>query len=194
MSTNSLIALVIIFLFAGFLFFYRLFGRADAREIFVGNRIEDDLSWLEAPEHEVLKIKLMPLIPGDPPKRRGAKRVTRRFETRIAGLDYANRDGSDRHEILSTCKIGEDVNLVREPNNSHDENAIMVVRKNGQQLGYLRREVAKRLVTQVKVADLLGAEIAEYDGANALLRVVLVPYERAQSIVDAGGKLDQMDA
>lgn len=64
-------------------------------------------------------------------------KVKRRYLVNIAGVSLRNDDGSDRQTIISGCKPGEQLMLVREPDNKFDPGAVKVVRKNGRQLGYL---------------------------------------------------------
>ncbi|MFW5962354.1 MAG: single-stranded-DNA-specific exonuclease RecJ [bacterium] len=61
------------------------------------------------------------------------------FATKVRGVTY-----EERQEVLAELKncVGEELQLIREPDNSNDENAIMVYSQYGQ-LGYIRREVAE---------------------------------------------------
>lgn len=65
------------------------------------------------------------------------------FYTKVAGVIYPNRDGSSRQEIISRCQQCEQVDLIPEPDNPVDSNAIAVIRENGEQIGYLPRDLAK---------------------------------------------------
>lgn len=56
--------------------------------------------------------------------------------TTIAGLFYT--DNID--DLLDDLHIGDDLLFEREPNNQHDENAIIVNNPNGEKLGYIPRE------------------------------------------------------
>jgi hypothetical protein len=66
--------------------------------------------------------------------------ITYSIETKIVGVTHPNEDGSERQTIISTCAIGEELKLVREPQCPFDSSAIGVFRKNGEQLEYLSRE------------------------------------------------------
>ena len=70
----------------------------------------------------------------DSPLPEGCKRV---FRTHVAGVTHRNSDGTRRQAIIRKCSIGEKVDLVDEPDNKYDPNAIKVCRKNGEQLGYI---------------------------------------------------------
>ena len=63
------------------------------------------------------------------------------FFTKIAGVSHENSDGTSRQSVIKRCRPGDVLRLVREPNNPHDANAVKVLRRNGEQLGYLPRHV-----------------------------------------------------
>ena len=77
----------------------------------------------------------------------------------VIGVTYANADGSSRQEIIGNCRKGDELILLREPNNPYDMNAVKVctLRKQGflsrllrrkpvlSQLGYLSEYVASRI-------------------------------------------------
>ena len=65
------------------------------------------------------------------------------FFTKIAGVTFRNPDGSSRQRIIKECRVGEALLLIREPDNPIDKFAVKVVRGNGQQLGYLGRNIAR---------------------------------------------------
>jgi hypothetical protein len=44
----------------------------------------------------------------------------------VAGESFGNPDGSSRQAEIAQLKSGEPVNLIREPDNPHDPNAIRV--------------------------------------------------------------------
>lgn len=58
----------------------------------------------------------------------------------VVGAQYPNRDGSDRRFEILLCTPGEPVELVPEPRNRHDENAVAVRSARGVQIGYLTAE------------------------------------------------------
>ena len=71
------------------------------------------------------------------------------FETKVVGVTKTNSDGTNRQDILSWCAKGV-VDLVREPSNPFDENAIKVVtREEGEQIGYIERNLAKELTEKM---------------------------------------------
>lgn len=68
--------------------------------------------------------------------------------TKLAGTEHANEDGVSRQAILRHCALFEPLRLQHEPTNPYDSNAIAVFRENGQQLGYLPRQMAARIVSE----------------------------------------------
>lgn len=68
----------------------------------------------------------------------------RTFRTKIAGVIYNNRNGTSRQEILRKCSVGESLVLQRDYGNDFDEHAIAVLRKTGEQIGFVPRYVAFR--------------------------------------------------
>jgi hypothetical protein len=72
----------------------------------------------------------------------------RHFFAKVAGESYRNADGSDRQAIIASCRVGEPLLLLPEPDNPHDENAIKVLREDGKQIGYLDAGLAARLASE----------------------------------------------
>jgi len=68
----------------------------------------------------------------------------RTFRTKIAGIIYNNSNGISRQEILRNCSVGESLVLKRDYGNTFDEHAVAVLRKTGEQIGFVPRHVAFR--------------------------------------------------
>ena len=62
------------------------------------------------------------------------------LETKVVGVTYEGRQ-----TVVALLEVGEEVLLVREPDNAYDNNAIKVTRKDGQDFGFLSRHLAARL-------------------------------------------------
>ena len=78
------------------------------------------------------------------------------YDSKVAGVSMNNPDGSSRQDIIKREVFEEDhLSLELEPENPHDPNAIKVLSKFGNQIGYLRRDVAE----QVRPALINEAEI-----------------------------------
>jgi len=68
----------------------------------------------------------------------------RTFRTKIAGIIDNNSNGTSRQEILRKCSVGESLLLQRDYGNTFDEYAIAVLRKTGEQIGFVPRYAAFR--------------------------------------------------
>lgn len=90
------------------------------------------------------------------------------FRTKVAGVTYDNPDGSSRQKIIKRCRVGEEAQLVWEPNNPHDANAVAVRRQSDEQIGYLNRDVAETFVGQSQGGKQFSAEVAELIGGGWL--------------------------
>jgi hypothetical protein len=66
--------------------------------------------------------------------------VTYQVVTRVVGVSFGNRQA-----VIARLQVGEEVYLVRDPENPFDHNAIRVVNLNGQQCGFLSRDLAAKL-------------------------------------------------
>ena len=66
------------------------------------------------------------------------------FPTKVAGVSHRNKDRKNRQQIIrNSCREGQRVRLIPEPDNRHDENAIGVWTEYGEQIGYLNSTVAR---------------------------------------------------
>jgi hypothetical protein len=72
-----------------------------------------------------------------PPPREDRDPLT--FKTTVAGVTFANADGSSRQDAIRTLSARVPVRLVREPNNAHDPYAVAVFTPEGRQIGYVPR-------------------------------------------------------
>jgi len=68
--------------------------------------------------------------------RPGHRGAGRQFFAQIHGINHKNADGSSRQKMITNCREGEELNLIPEPTNRYDPQAVMICRKNGEQLGY----------------------------------------------------------
>jgi hypothetical protein len=87
------------------------------------------------------------------------------FPTKVAGVSHRNRDRTNRQQIIrDTCREGQRVRLIREPNNRYDENAIGVWTEYGEQIGYLNADVARIARDKHQVDSLVGEIIGVRGG------------------------------
>lgn len=89
------------------------------------------------------------------------------FFTKAVGVTKGNPDGSSRQDIIARCKIGEALELIHQPNNRYDPNAIAVHRrKTGEQIGFLNRDLASDLVRDAAAGKQFSAEISDLTGGG----------------------------
>lgn len=78
------------------------------------------------------------------------------IDSKVVGVSKVNNDGSSRQEFIKNEVLEEDVlRFELEPENEFDPNAVKVLSKHGNQIGYLSRDTAER----VRPAILNEAEI-----------------------------------
>jgi hypothetical protein len=88
---------------------------------------------IESPIKEQTLPKLQSTYPG-------ATVRGRILTTKIVGVSFEGRQ-----DVVARLRRGDRVWLDREPNNPYDANAISVCRENGEQIGYLNRQLAASL-------------------------------------------------
>ncbi|HEX4770474.1 MAG TPA: HIRAN domain-containing protein [Bryobacteraceae bacterium] len=80
-----------------------------------------------------------PIVPPTKPTLlRDAEYPSRSFFTKVAGVTHEGRQ-----RIVARCSVGEELRLVRDPNNPFDAGAIKIMRLNGQQLGFIPQHVSR---------------------------------------------------
>lgn len=67
------------------------------------------------------------------------------FNLHVVGVSHRNKDGTKRQDVVRSCSAGEIVQLVPEPDNPYDHDAIRVCRLTGEQIGYIDQANACRL-------------------------------------------------
>ena len=70
--------------------------------------------------------------------------IVLQITTQVVGVTYNDRPG-----VIAKLSLGESVVLRREPNNPHDNNAIMVLRQTGEQIGYINRILATSVAPRI---------------------------------------------
>lgn len=93
-----------------------------------------------------------------------AKLPTRRTIFDLVGEGHRNDDGSSRLEELRQCIPGVSVTLQRQPSNSFDANAILVLSHRGVGIGYLPREDSALLAPAIDDGRSYRAQIHELTG------------------------------
>lgn len=100
----------------------------------------------------------------------------REWKIGLRGEGKRNHDGSSRQKNIQRCREGDLVTLVRESDNPHDENAILVCSADGG-LGYIPADQAERLATEIDAGVRFRAYIAHINGGDVgkpLLGVVIM--------------------
>jgi len=115
------------------------------------------------------------------------------FFTKIAGVSHPNTDGKSRQAIIARCHIGEELLLLREPDNPADKNAVKVVRLNSEQIGYIPAHVtASGLAKELDRGDKIRCRISDLTGGEGLTRGVNIEVgdwvEPAPALADAAEK------
>jgi hypothetical protein len=86
------------------------------------------------------------------------------FRLGVSGESYANHDGSQRQEIIAGLRAGDVLDLVCEPGNRFDREAVKVCAADGRQIGYLPS--GHGLAPQVAAGD-VGALVYRVNGGTA---------------------------
>ncbi len=89
----------------------------------------------------------------------------------VVGIDFPNADGSNRRSEAMMTLPGDPVELLPEPKNKHDSNAIAVVSPRGIQLGYINAERAPYIGGRMSRGEDVAAIFQGLDGASAFIRV-----------------------
>jgi len=88
------------------------------------------------------------------------------FRTAVAGVAHNNRDGTSRQEIISRCSVGERLRVKHEKDNPVDPNAVALLRQNGEQVGYLKADLAAEIVQKGAQGWRYAAVIQQIDGGE----------------------------
>lgn len=82
--------------------------------------------------------------------------------TKIVGVTY-----NDRQKAISKLQIGDELYLIRQPNNPYDNNAILCVH-NGYELGYISKSLAVDLAPQIDNGKHVFAIVKDVTGGDGL--------------------------
>lgn len=92
--------------------------------------------------------------------------MPRYINTKVVGVSRRNEDGTSRQELIEELEVGDVLDLEREPYNEHDTDAVAVFRQDGQQLGYLRSELAANLAEQMDEGISADAVVLQVTGGD----------------------------
>lgn len=88
----------------------------------------------------------------------------REFHSKIAGVTHG-QSGANPQRLLKKCRSGQ-LELIRDPRNKYDKNAIKVCLPTGEQLGWIIRDLAKELSEFIDNGTRVTAEISEVTGGT----------------------------
>lgn len=89
----------------------------------------------------------------------------------VVGVQYPNKDKSNRQFEIAVCKPGEPVELRPEPKNIADENAVAVFSQRGVQIGYLTAERCGRIGAMIRQGREIQAVFQREAQHGAWIRV-----------------------
>ena len=94
--------------------------------------------------------------------------TVRHFHTKVVGVTYRNDDGTHRQDIVVTLQPRQPLRLVHQPDNRKDSNAIAVMTRRGQQVGYLRSELAASVAEDLQEGKPVRAWVSNITGHEPL--------------------------
>lgn len=89
----------------------------------------------------------------------------------VVGLDFPNRDKSNRRFEVALCRPGDPVELRPEPKNPADPRAVAVFSERGVQLGYLTAERCGLVGKRIRAGEEVRAVFQGADRHKAVVRV-----------------------
>lgn len=109
---------------------------------------------------------------------------------RVVGVSYSNQDGSSRQAYISEMTPDTAVQLVPEPTNPYDANAIAVFIPGNKQIGFVPRELAAKIAPFLEGEKFLARVVSlhggfeTWDGGTASLGVAVEVVLPAAGILD----------
>ena len=83
------------------------------------------------------------------------------FYTKVAGVTFDNRQ-----RLIRRMSVGDTVSLVRDPCNPYDSNAIKVINTNGDQIGFISKELASTMAINMDSGVNFVATVSNITGMN----------------------------
>lgn len=114
----------------------------------VGFDVPDDLTRTEAERIERIDLArrcgaCVGMKSSDETIQAALNSIIQSFETRVSGVTHRNLDGTSRQQAIQSCRVGDRVELIRDPENPFDPLAVKVCRLEGDQIGYLPAAVVR---------------------------------------------------
>ena len=89
-------------------------------------------------------------------------RKLKKFNSKIMGSSFVK--GSQ--ESMASLNVGDQLEVLREPTNEFDKNAIMVFVPNGGRIGYIKKEVAVDLAKDIDNGYSVNVTVADVTGGT----------------------------
>lgn len=103
----------------------------------------------------------------------------------VVGINYPNKSGPTRRFELAAMKPGESVDLVPEPKNRCDENAVAAFSARGIQVGYLASERAAWIVRLIRARHEVRAV---YQGLDPHCGWIRVAFDGEKPVLPPGAE------
>ena len=97
-----------------------------------------------------------------------ARKKTKVINTKVAGVTYANPDGTKRQDLIKELTMGEQVLLVRDHENEHDFYATQVQTQSGQVIGWVPRQKTPQVAPWIDTGQLTVAAVVSRGGKDVL--------------------------
>ena len=94
------------------------------------------------------------------------------FHTKVVGVTFDNPDGRNRQDIIAHLSQSSKIHLERDRGNAYDSNAVKVVDIDGNQLGFLSKEISADLAPRLDKGAVFNVSISSLTGGGDLARGV----------------------
>jgi hypothetical protein len=101
------------------------------------------------------------------------------FSLDVVGADFPNAGGGNRRFEILLCEHGETIDLVLEPKNPADPNAVAVFSARGIQIGYLRADRAPYIGSRLRLGQDVQARFQGPRPWGASIRISVEGYPPA---------------
>lgn len=92
--------------------------------------------------------------------------MPRSFPSRVVGVTKRNPDGTARQDLIEELTEGEVLELVPDPENDYDPDAIQVCTGTGEQIGFIRAELASEITGYLEEEIPVEAVVAKITGGE----------------------------
>ena len=97
--------------------------------------------------------------------------IQKKFNSKVVGVTYKNKDGSDRQKIISNSRVNEKLLLI--PEKYKEDWAILVCKENFEVLGYLNSDLAQEISDLIiRRKSRVDAKISSLTGGNGTTKGV----------------------